>query len=242
MQDVSASKYIAIFNRYAIYRDYRDIAIYRDISIFRLKPNPSDIEIVSKLISRYSIISWYRPSLVTSKQELFIVMSGDLHKTKNRHWTPFGNCQRPVFSLGVSQHMHKITNLWKFELNWSSKLQENNERKTTLVAQTCAFSMPNNIKGQAWYFTEATKAIASVPLVIALVPLKCSSRNLQFHHRVPFTKEKMPWCPCPFKNEAYRPERFMPNTFEWEINLFSKIMLLQREPFLTMYYSSSVGS
>ena len=22
-----------------------------------------------------------------------------------------GNCQRPVFSLGVSQHMHKITNL-----------------------------------------------------------------------------------------------------------------------------------
>ena len=22
---------------------------------------------------------------------------------------------------------------------------------------------------------------------------------------VPFTKEKMPWCPCPFKNEAYRP-------------------------------------
>ena len=32
----------------------------------------------------------------------------------------FGNCQRPVFSLGVSQHMHKITNLWKFELNYWS--------------------------------------------------------------------------------------------------------------------------
>jgi hypothetical protein len=26
----------------------------------------------------------------------------------------FGNCQRPVFSLGVSQHINKITNLWKF--------------------------------------------------------------------------------------------------------------------------------
>ena len=26
-----------------------------------------------------------------------------------------GNCQRPAFPLGVSQHMHKITNLWKFE-------------------------------------------------------------------------------------------------------------------------------
>ena len=43
------------------------------------------------------------------------------------------------------------------------------------------------------------------PPVNALVPLKSFSRNLQFpHYRVPFTKEKMPWCPCPFKNEAYR--------------------------------------
>ena len=25
-------------------------------------------------------------------------------------------------------------------------------------------------------------------------------------HEVPFSKEKMPWCPCPFKNEAYGPE------------------------------------
>ena len=25
-----------------------------------------------------------------------------------------GNCQKPVFSLGVSQHMHEISNLWKF--------------------------------------------------------------------------------------------------------------------------------
>ena len=45
------------------------------------------------------------------------------------------------------------------------------------------------------------------PLVIALVPLKCSSTILQFHHRVPFTKKKMPRCPCPFKNEAYSPEK-----------------------------------
>ena len=48
-----------------------------------------------------------------------------------------GNCQRPVFSLGVSQVMHKITNLWKFELNRSSKLQENNGRKNILVAHLC---------------------------------------------------------------------------------------------------------
>ncbi len=40
----------------------------------------------------------------------------------------FGNCRRPLSSLGVAQHMHKIKNLRKFGLNWSSKLQENNER------------------------------------------------------------------------------------------------------------------
>ena len=37
-----------------------------------------------------------------------------------------GNCQRPLFSLSLSQH------LWKFGLNCSSKLQENNDRKTPL--------------------------------------------------------------------------------------------------------------
>ena len=39
------------------------------------------------------------------------------------------NWQTPVFSLGVSQHMHKIMNLWKFEPNWSSELRDNCERK-----------------------------------------------------------------------------------------------------------------
>ena len=52
-----------------------------------------------------------------------------------------GNCQRTVFSLGVSQRMLKITNLrWKVWLNWSSKLQENNERKTHYFV---CFQMPN---------------------------------------------------------------------------------------------------
>ena len=41
-----------------------------------------------------------------------------------------GNCQRPVFS-------HKITNLWKFELNRSSKLRDYNERKSTIVTRSC---------------------------------------------------------------------------------------------------------
>ena len=50
-----------------------------------------------------------------------------------------GNCQRPVSSLGVPQHMHKI-NLWKIDLNWSSKLRDNNGRKNTLVTQSCVLS------------------------------------------------------------------------------------------------------
>ena len=40
-----------------------------------------------------------------------------------------GNCQRLAFTVSVSQHMHKTTNLWKFELNRSSNLRDNNERK-----------------------------------------------------------------------------------------------------------------
>ena len=58
-----------------------------------------------------------------------------------------GNCQRLVFTVGVSQHKHKITNLWKFELNRSSNLWDNNERKkhhchTKLCAFWCLISGP----------------------------------------------------------------------------------------------------
>ena len=46
----------------------------------------------------------------------------------------FVNCERPVFSPGLSQHMHKIINLRKYWLYWSSKLQENSEIRNTLIA------------------------------------------------------------------------------------------------------------
>ena len=54
-------------------------------------------------------------------------------------------CQRPVFSVGVSQHMHKTINLWKIELNWSSKLRDSNGRNihpchTELCAFRCLIS------------------------------------------------------------------------------------------------------
>ena len=45
----------------------------------------------------------------------------------------FGNCSRQVFWLGVSQHLYKITNLRESGLNWSSKLKNNNERKTPVL-------------------------------------------------------------------------------------------------------------
>ena len=48
-----------------------------------------------------------------------------------------GNCQRPVFSLGVSQHKHKITNPVK---KFSLKLRYNNERKIPFLHEVCAFS------------------------------------------------------------------------------------------------------
>ena len=53
------------------------------------------------------------------------------------------------------------------------------------------------------------RQIALSPLVFALVPLKCPSKNIQFPHSVPFTKENMPRCPCPFKNEATNINRFL---------------------------------
>ena len=45
-----------------------------------------------------------------------------------------GSCQTPVFSLAVSQHMHKITNL---ELDLSSELRENYDRKIHPCTRNC---------------------------------------------------------------------------------------------------------
>ena len=52
------------------------------------------------------------------------------------------------------------------------------------------------MKLQAWYFTEATKAITSMPFDHCLSALEILQKKFShFPHRVPFTKEKMPWCP-----------------------------------------------
>ena len=68
-----------------------------------------------------------------------------------------GNCQNPVFSFGVSQHVHKITNLWKFELDWSSKLRDNYERKKhPCHTKLCAFRY-EVLKSTSWKITSSSK-------------------------------------------------------------------------------------
>ena len=72
-------------------------------------------------------------------QSMFLERSLNISQNSKELWNlimlkavdTIGNCQRLVFTIGVSQHMHKITNLWKFELN---RLQDINERKNTCVA------------------------------------------------------------------------------------------------------------
>ena len=54
-------------------------------------------------------------------------------------WTCLINCQKEQGSHLVYLKTHTTTNLYKFWLNWSSKLQGNNERKNTLV-QICVLS------------------------------------------------------------------------------------------------------
>ena len=78
-----------------------------------------------------------------------------------------GNCQRPVFSLGVYQHMHKITNPWKFELGWSLELRDNYERKKTILShevvcfQMLDFETSNSksevSKSNSWKITSFSK-------------------------------------------------------------------------------------
>ena len=99
------------------------------------------------LSSRFFFFSMYSlrihftfQSRCTSYHISWIVITFRSHYQKYTDPDTIGNCQRPVFSLSVSQHMHKITILWKFELNWSSKLRDNNERKKHIVTRSCVLS------------------------------------------------------------------------------------------------------
>ena len=96
-----------------------------------------------------------------------------------------GNCQRLAFTV-VSQHMHKITNLWKFNLNRSSNLRDNNERK-----------------------------------------------------RAPLSHEVVCVQMVDFETSNSKSEVLKSNS--WKITSFSKTMALQREPFLTVFYTINLS-
>ena len=55
----------------------------------------------------------YFPPVSTPLNNLLKLQAYDKDHGQRRLKTldTIGNCQRPVYSLGVSQHMHKITNL-----------------------------------------------------------------------------------------------------------------------------------
>ena len=81
--------------------------------------------------------------------------SGNEIKLSLKAVDTIGNCWRLAFTVGVSQHMHKIRKLRKFELNRSPKLRDNNERKkhpchTKLCAFTWSISRPQLLNLRSW--------------------------------------------------------------------------------------------
>ena len=67
----------------------------------------------------------------------------------------FGNCQRPVFSLGVSQHGHKITNLWIGRRSCKRIMEEKTLLSHKLCAFRCLLSRPHlRSLNQLKYFSE----------------------------------------------------------------------------------------
>ena len=104
-----------------------------------------------------ALYTWLKKKNVVRKKTRKVKNGGENLTLSTNFWIQIswktldtiGNCQRPLVSLSVSQHMLKITNLWKFELNWSSKLRENNRRRknpcrTKLWAFRCLISRPQN--------------------------------------------------------------------------------------------------
>ena len=101
----------------------------------------------------------------------------------------FCNYQRPVFSLGRSQHMHKITNLRKFKLNyWSSNCEKIVEEKKHPCCTSCVLS-------DAWFRDlEVSKSISNI-LVRNLFFLKkyvasegAVSHNVLYYQQLSITR------------------------------------------------------
>ena len=142
----------------------------------------------------------------------------------------YSNWEGMIFSLLLSRLLASFLQILLSLENWKTAITFNLKNSTkpwtsrsALVLKknvpTFFFHWPNIMRaevGRIWVVPSCDddrpdtsrrqrRRLPPCPLVIALVPSKWSSTNLQFHHRVPFTKKNMPWCPCPFNSEAYRP-------------------------------------
>ena len=107
--------------------------------------------------------------------------------------------------------MHKITNLWKFELDWSSELQDNYERKTKLVTGSCVLWMldfENSIsklevsKSNSWKITSFSKNYVTLEgaishYVLYYQPLPITRYQLRFMLMIVLSNYQ--YCPLPFK-------------------------------------------
>ena len=104
--------------------------------------------------SRQARCGWITAVQISKPSDNFVLFQGDQAQPGMMHFRlilnsdllkavdTIGNCQRLAFAVGVSQHMHKITNLCKFELNRSSKLRDNNERRNhPCHTKLCAFRL-----------------------------------------------------------------------------------------------------
>ena len=87
----------------------------------------------------FSVAREWTVSLVYSRAKMLRKICKLLLKDTGHYWKFFlSKTSLLTWCISSSQHMHRITNLCKFGLNWSTKLQDNNERKTPLL-HLCAF-------------------------------------------------------------------------------------------------------
>ena len=130
--------------------------------------------------------------------KLWAVATGTWHGSCNRCWYMYralktletiGNCQRPVFSLGVAQHLHKITNLWKFEVNRSSKLRDNNERKIPLSHEVVCFHMADFETSNSKSEVSKSNSLKNTSFPKNYVTLEGAvSNNVFYYQQLPITR------------------------------------------------------
>ena len=151
-----------------------------------------------------------------------------------------GNCQRPVFSHGVSQHMHKITNLWKFELNWSLKLLDNYERKNTLVTRNTCFQMlgfeTSNSKSEvsksnSWKITSFSKNYNFSQCFILSTALHCSITSFYTNNYF----EELPTVSCAFKGASQKLGTIF--GLKWTLRLISNQQSIRCDSISTVQHS-----